>query len=390
MLGVSPLLILLLMGFQDLSVQFQRIQSSKPENATWRGMQSDGLSVRVDGQETSVPFTALKTLQFNNRLSPSDSAIVVVLRDGSRIQPSQVLSQGQKIQLLLAPDSSITIPANFVRTIQFQKLNEIQQTQWRAIQESRIAGDTLVVVRSAEALDKVEGVINGIEADKVMFEFSQQKIEAPRLKLAGLKFFSPPSQNQRVLAVINDIWGNSWQAHQLKSQSADSLDVTLACGAELTIPLSQLNNIDFSIGSMQYVADLKPIDSQRSGGFALKVPIPGSDQLFGAQSVRLPQTNGPSLRMLGNGSATYRVPAEYQSLTGKVFLSPDGQQFTPCTVQIKLENNVLWEGKLADLSQRLEFDVKIQADQRLQFLVQTESKYPVGDVVVWQELRMLK
>jgi hypothetical protein len=390
MLGVSSLFVLLLTGFQDLSVQVQQLQNSKPENVTWVSISSDGLTVRSNGQVNTVPLTSLKLLQFNNSPLVASHELGVVLADGSRFTPSQVLTQGQAVQLQVSESRSFTIPTKFVRSVQFQKLNDIQQTQWRAIQDSRVAGDTLVVVRSAEALDKVEGIVGEIEADKVKFEFSQQKIDAPRPKLAGIKFFNPTIRNKRVMAVVSDLFGNTLQVHQLTSEGDRAIRAELACGAELVLQLSELHTIDFSVGSVQYVAELSPIGGSRTGGFALKVQIPGSEQLFGAQSVRLPQTNGPSLRMVGSGSVTYRVPDEYQKLVGKVSLAPDGQQFTPSTVQIKLENQTVWEGKLADLSQRLDFDLKVQPDQRVQFVLQTDAKYPVGDVVVWHELRMLK
>lgn len=390
MLDLSNLVILLLLGFQDLPVQVQRLQSASPENGIWQGIDAEGLKVGLEGQDRSLPLNSLKNLRFGNKPSISDSGIVVTLRDGSLLEPIDVLSDGKGIRMVFTAEDSVVLPANCVRTIQFQKLTELQQTQWRAIQESRIAGDTLVVIRSAEALDKVEGAIKEIAAEKVAFEFSQQKIDAPRAKLAGLKLFSPAVQNRRVTAVIKDVWGNSWQAHQLTSRSLASLNIELACGAGLELLTTQLMDIDFSIGSTQYVADLTPISSERLGGLTFRVPLAGSEQLFGAHAVRLPQTGGSSLRMMGSGSVTYRIPEEYQTLTGKVYLAPDGQQFTSCAVQIKLENQTIWEGKLADLAERLEFTVKIHPDQRLQLYVQAESKFPVGDVVVWQELRMLK
>ena len=94
--------------------------------------------------------------------------------------------------------------------------------------------------------------------------------------------------------------------------------------------------------------------------------------------------------MLGSGSVTYRVPDEYTSVAGSVYLAPEGEQFTPCTVELRLENEVIWQGKLKHPTDRLDFSVPVVADKRLQLNVQADSSYPVGDVVMWQELRMMK
>lgn len=164
----------------------------------------------------------------------------------------------------------------------------------------------------------------------------------------------------------------------------------LAGGSKITLPVLDLLSIDFSIGSQKYVAELQPIAQKQFGGFALKTPIVGTDQLFGPQLVNLPQTSGPSLKMIGSGVVTYRVPAEYTALAGRVFLAPEGDQFTACNVEIRQENDLLWQGQLKHPSDRLDVSAKVQPESRLQFSVTAEGKYPVGDVVVWQELRMLK
>lgn len=392
MLGVSQFLLMVCFCWQEVPIELLQVQSAGPERGSWQGIDAENVTIQVGGQSKSIPLAALRSVKFveSTKQSAQDVGSIILLNDGTRILPMQVTGKGQDVVLELSSSLKLQVPANHIRSVQFQKLTEKQLPQWRAIQESRLTADTLVVIRSADALDKIEGQILEINAERVVFEFNKQKIEAPRSKLAGLRFLTPPVQNQRIKAIVTDLWGNVYQAVQVVSTSSASLDMTLSCGAKISLPVGQLANIDFSVGSIKYVAEMAPLGNDRVSGFAAKIPVAGADQLFAPQPVKLPQSNGPSLKMLGSGSVTYRVPDEYTSVAGKVYLAPEGEQFTPCTIELRLENEVLWQGKLKHPTDRLEFSVPVVADKRLQLNVQADSSYPVGDVVMWQELRMMK
>jgi hypothetical protein len=99
---------------------------------------------------------------------------------------------------------------------------------------------------------------------------------------------------------------------------------------------------------------------------------------------------GPSLQFLGGGAATYRIPAEFTRLVGSVELSPPGNKVTPCSVQILLEKKVVWEQRLSSANEPQPIDLPVTSDQRVQFVVKADSNLPVGDVVLFRELRFLK
>lgn len=392
MMGViQSVLLVSLCCVQDVPIELQQLTSVQAERAVWRGINADQLTFQVGGQTKSVPIQTLKSVQFTSAPSNSQpSAIVVALSDGSILNPTQILSNSQVVQLSLSSTLQVSVPAANIASVRLQELTEKQTPQWRAIQDSRIAGDTLVIIRSPDSIDKIEGTIVEINAERVVFEFNKQKIEAPRGKLAGLRFLTPPAKLQRVACIVTDIAGNLFKVSQIATGSPDSIELSLACGASVVLPVRQLKSIDFSIGSTKYMAELTPLAQKQSSGLNLKTPIAGAEQLFGPQPVTIPQTAGPSIKMIGSGSVTYRVPEEYVTLAGRVYLAPEGEQFTACSVEIRQENDVIWKGRLSHPNDRLEVKAKIAPESRLQLVVTADGSYPVGDVVVWQELRMMK
>jgi hypothetical protein len=208
-----------------------------------------------------------------------------------------------------------------------------------------------------------------------------------------MRFFSAAEVKQAKLrAIVRDTQGGIWNAAELKSSGAGdpaALDLVLRGGMKVTLPLELLAEIDFSVGSMKYLAELESLERTVASRFDLGIKVSGSDQVFGAHSVsgrKLP----PSVEFLGSGTATYRVPDDFTRLVGSVELTPPGNQFTPCLVQLLVEKKVVWEKRLAAPKQIEQIDLQVKEDLRVQLVVRAESNSPVGDVVLFRELRFLK
>lgn len=390
---ISLLLLAFLTSTTDLPIELRTTRKQTSAEAQWVGISAEGLRVQLAGQTELVAQNDLQSVEFFKHAlaSGNQSSIVVSLHDGSYFRPLSVLGNAQSVQLQLASEMAIQLPATAIRAIQLQALSDVQKTQWESIMQSRIASDTLVLVRSAESLDKIEGIVGAITDEKIEFEFGGQQISAPRSKLAGLRFHSPPASIAAIKALVRDVWGNQWNAAQLSSSDdSKNLDLLLSVGTGISLPLQAIHSIDWSLGSTQYVADLTALDRQRLSSVSLAVSIPGDDQLFGAQPIKLPGTSGASLRFQGGGTITYRVPADYSRLVGTVYLAPSGTRFSTCQVQVKLEETTIWDAELTQPAMRVDLDVPVQPEQRMHISVKPLVDYPVGDVVVWQELRLLK
>jgi hypothetical protein len=161
----------------------------------------------------------------------------------------------------------------------------------------------------------------------------------------------------------------------------------LVCGQIVRLPLDLVGSIDFSIGSQLMLSDIKPLSWERGLASDLRLVVPGAEQLFGPQPSL---SSDAQLRWVGSGTATYRVPSEYRRLLGSVQLAPRGEQFSPATVQIKSEGKVLWQVELDRPRQSHLFEVEVTPDSRLQLVLSSSSKFPVGDIVEWQNMRLLK
>lgn len=363
----------------------------------WTGsLQSiaDGLVQVGEGENTkSIPLVNMRQLRFEASVSAATPEQVVTLADGSSLSVvSLSIDQDAAPKIVVAGGApQVELGPNQLVDIRFKKLSGPQQSQWEAMGQSRLSADMLVLIRSEEVLDKIEGLVTSITPEVVNFDFGGQEVPAPISKLAGVRFFSSREREfSKLAAIVHDVHGGSWQVSQLQLPLAsDAVQLTLRGGVQLSLPLSAIHEIDFSVGSLKYLSELETVARTTQSRFPLAVAVPGSEQLFGANA-QASEVASSDLRFLGGGTMTYRIPADFTRLVGSVELTPAGNKTTPCVVQILIEKKVLWEQRLEELQQRIPFDIPVATDERVQLSVQAESLLPVGDVVVFRDVRLMK
>lgn len=400
-----------------------------PYPAQVLSISADGVELEIGNKLSTIPLDKLRRLRFAKNAteeraggtanspasaSSSNAAQRVALRDGSRFGYRSFTLAAGTARFELEAGANLSLPASEVQHVQLQELSPAQWTQWQAIVQSRASGDTLVLIRSVDALETLEGIVSAINAEQVSFDFSGQAVDAPLTKLAGLRLFAPAppasgasrdDSSAKLSAIVQDRSGNRWMtAAVTQSRGSAEVELLLQGGAKLTLPVEQLAEIDFSAGSTQFLADLEPLsrDSSRSpsagggrpSGLPIGLTVAGAEGLFGPRARNLTQAGqpslGPDLEFLGSGSISYRIPPEFTRLRGEVELRPSGNRFTPVQVSVQLENKVLWKERLSETGRRWPVDVPIAPDGRLRIEVTTEAETPVGDVVLWHDLRLVK
>lgn len=379
------------------------------------------VEISEEGQLAQLPLERLRRVSFAGGDGPVDASAVdaagntaqrTTLVDGSQLSYQQFVLQAGTAEFQLAAEVRLSLPVSLVHRVQFVQLSAAQLAQWQAISESRIAADWVVLIRSAEALEKLEGVVSAVTPEAVSFDFSGQTIAAPLAKLAGVRFFSggpavpqgtsaaaaktgASGGERKLVGVVRDRLGNRWQAAQVQlARGGSKVDLELQCGAQLSLPLDQLLEIDFSSGSVLFLSELEPLKRESSHVLPVSAAIAGADNLFGprSQDLQRPGTSalGPSLEFLGSGAVEYRIPADFSRLAGSVELRPSGSRFTPCMVTLKVDNQVIWQERLAETGKAWPVDVSIKPDGRMRIEVSAEGQTSVGDVVLMRDLRIVK
>ena len=381
-----------LLAFQTTPTSIEVTETNQSGyRADFVGFSGNSVEIRA-GQSRKIPFENILRLRFTAaKVAPSDLAMVVELRGGSRIAASEMTSDGKNVTVV-SGNGPLTFSSKSVSTCLFGKLNAELLPQWKSFVDSQVASDMLVLARAEDALDKIEGLIGKVTPEFVSFDVDGQNVEAPREKLAGIKYFSTEKALGPLAGVVRDIHRNEWLVSSVTS-AGETCTLTLNCGESVKLPLAAIVEVDLSYGNSRYVADLEPLDRTSLPRFQLGIELPDAGKLFGARRVEPksgPGLKGPSVEFVGAGSATYRVPAGFSKLAGTVELKPGGQAFMACRAAVMLENKILWEHNFEATRQPQEISLAVESDKRLRLVVETKADHPLGDTVIWNQLRLLK
>ncbi len=358
---------------------------------------SGGIRVQQSGAVSDVPIDNLLRLSFKNVAAPEISEIQtidVILRDGSRIRGSEVTSDAAGVTIV-SSGRIITLQGQQMSSCLLRQLNPQLQKQWQALIDAENSADLVVLARAEDALDKIEGVISKITRDAVSFEYDGQVIDAPRTKIAGLKYFSADAGLPgKLVAIVRDVHNNRWTASSIELlENGSHCKLTLQCGVTVELTIAELLDIDFSLGNMRYLADIEPLERNSTPRFELGIELPEAAKLFGLRT--LPPTStasltGPSIEFIGSGTATYRIPIGFSKLVGTVELNPEGHKFAACRAAVLQDNTVLWEHVFDVTHKPQTISLPIEGDKRLRLVVESKAEHPVGDIVLWKQLRFAK
>lgn len=369
-------------------------------SATLESISEGFLRLAREGQRVEVDFSTVRSLRFISNQAAAATAEVsadlyeLQLSDGSRVFCERISSDGEQLRATMG-DRSFSLQSQQVQAARLGVLTEEQRAAWNEIRDAEFKSDVLVVKQPTGALTKIEGIVLGISPEAVTFEFSRQQVPVPFARLAGIRFYSAStSSTGKPVAVLKEKLGNEWVVSELHTLDSYEIRATLQSGSEITVPLGEMSEIDFSIGSVKYLAELPPIRQSADSIFDFPVATLKEQDVFGFRPIpsrNTPgQSIGPSLEFLGGSEATFEVPPGFTKLVGSVELRPKGTRFTRCTVELYLENNRIWHQELSETRQPASFEVPVVGEQRLRLVVKPGSKVPTGDVVMWLEPRLVR
>jgi hypothetical protein len=362
--------------------------------AEFNGFIGDSIMVQTvqAGETRKIPFENILRLRFTTtKPRKSEAAMTVELRGGSRIVASDLTSDGKDVTIS-SGSGPLVFASKTVSTCLFGQLSAELLPQWKSFVESQVASDMLVIARSEDSLDKIEGLIGKVTSEIVSFDVDGQSVEAPREKLAGIKYFSAKAALGPLVGVVRDIHRNEWIISSMTSKG-ETCTLKLNCGESVTLPITDLSEIDLSYGNSRYLADMEPLERISQPRFELGIELADAAKLFGARRIEPtsgPGLKGPSVEFIGAGSATYRVPAGFTKLVGSVELKPGGQAFVACRAAVMLENKVLWDHNFDATRKPIEISLVVESDKRLRLVVESKADHPLGDIVIWNQLRLLK
>jgi hypothetical protein len=242
----------------------------------------------------------------------------------------------------------------------------------------------LVIRRAENRLDPQQGIIESISGGLVGFNLDGAPINAPVDRLEGLVFGGTQSLVEDTDVRVTDIYGSTWSVIAIEPSRGDQpLQMRLSSNVVHELPLYQIDSIRWS-GGFSLLADEKPAKQSFQPYFQVNVTGGLLEEFFSPQRV-----GEADLQMFGGSSVEYRIEAGYELVVGSVRREEHVTSAGIVTVQIALDDKIVWTEELLDGEPR-GFELPVNQARRLTFVVDSGPDGDLGDTVRIARPRLLK
>ncbi len=381
--------------------------------------QADQLSV---GTGDSAAVVALARIARIDGAPPEPAAkthvALVGLSDGSQIAVHDFSfdekneSKGCQMRYRHSQWSLATRQIRFVR---FRKPSDALRAQWNELVHDKHQGDVLVVRRSADSIDSLDGVIRSVGSDKVHFELDDELIPVEIEKLEGIIFYGSkdlPSDRVPTIRFSFGPYGHLNTPGRLNARSAiwnangELLEIVTESGATLPLSLWDVERADLTSGRMTYLSSLSPsresvqpsLESNACNDALIQLLYsPRRDEDFSGQPMALRYPSEGKTRTYSRGLAihsrtrlVYRLNGKFRKLFSTVGLAPAGQDWGSVQLSVMADGETLFECPIERRDEPVELDLPIENCDMLTILVDDGGDGDTGDRLHMCDLRVVK
>ncbi|MEL7334828.1 MAG: hypothetical protein AAFN70_01360 [Planctomycetota bacterium] len=382
----------------DVPVSVSRLEG----NAIRGSLESiNGKSLSLVGGQ-KIPLETIQSISLNESPDATPPRPRAALIDGSRIAferpddlPGDVKEQ---VELKLRRSGRMRIPLDRFQWIRFRAPKAEVNAQWdtivRSAQDPSRRKDTLVVRRSGETIDSIDGLVVGVGKTEIRFDIDGQTIAAPLSKLEGIVFAASRRQAQQAKMEFEDIYGSVWQLTDINTDGGE-LQLSLAASASLQhrIPLSHFQSLLVSGSVIPLLSD-----DIADSGFRSMMPTKMDASLIAAALGPRVKTAPSGVRFLevpAGGFVEYRIPRDAATLVGSVSASPDVSRGDICVASLMLDGKVAWTQEIRVDARPTTFRIPVGDAARVRIQVspgkgEGGDTSDFGDLLRFESVRLLK
>ena len=340
------------------------------------------LSVRQSGAQVAASLSAKVTIQ---------------LVDGSRILASGYSTEKGKAVVEFLDGARLELPTAAVRTVRLKPAGEEFDGPWHEIADEPHKGDAIVIRKTA--LDYLEGVLLGVTADTVQFEFDGSRFDVAREKVEGLIYYHPSgSELPTPLCRLVDVHGSSWNVQELALIDG-ALELTTTAGASHSIPVADLHSLDFAAGNVSYLSDREPesvnwmpfIESPSARASLARLYQPRRDTNFaGAPLVLGGESYEKGLALHSRTEIVYRLPPGFRRLQMVAGIDDAVRDGGNVRLTITGDGKPLLDEALSGTDKPMPIDLDVSGVRRLTILVDFGLDLDVADHLLLCDARIVK
>ena len=248
----------------------------------------------------------------------------------------------------------------------------------------------VLVLRNKQGLDYLEGSAGRVSDEAIVFNVDNEPVTVKRSKVEGLIYYRPKKEELADAAAAVTVRGGTRLQVATLALATDHVQLTTPAGVEMSLPLADLDRLDFSSANTQFLSDLEPESFAYVSYFGGKdQPAslaefykPRRDVAFDLNPLRLDgKTYAKGLSMHARTTIVYRLPGKVRRLTALVGIDDSVRDAGDARVEIRGDGKMLWETAIRGTEHARPVDVSVAGVKRLEILADFGGDFDAGDVI---------
>ena len=408
----------LLLGMPPLQAATQVVVhtvSGKQHRGTLHRLTPSELKLEQSGSTVAISTKEVLSLEVFSDTRPGEANRTFVgLIDGSRIpiESVTVANRQATVDSALLGDGS-QIPASQIAWIELQPLADEAREYVRNVLAEEPTDDIIVVQKGdPPRFDHLSGMLGDITSEAVRFVWDGEDISVKHSKLAAVAYYHPHERLPNTECVVKTRSGAELMAASVNYHhfASEAVEIVLACGLKLEIPLGELISADFSAGKIFYLSSMEPLRQQwtplvgipSAAELIQQHGLPRRNQSFAGSNISLawPASEGrspPEIRIYEKGLALrsrttveYRIPTGTASFRTYAGIDPQTADQGNVRLEIFADKAKLWAGEIDGHQPPEEISLKLSQARRLRIVVDYGKNLDYGDRLHLAEARLIK
>lgn len=351
--------------------------------------------------DRSIPLSEVLEVRFPAPPAPSTPAttspatpvvnrVSILLNDGSRLTGSQATIKGPQLSLQSPELGAVSIRKNLIKSLRLAAADPKVEDAWLKLVERESKKD-LIVVRKEDKLDFLAGVSGDIDPEIVKFLIDGEEVPVKSERVYGL-IFNPAAATGKALASIDLAADVKLSAKQI-TMDGDKCQVILVSGTTVTVPLTQFRTIDFSLGKIRQLSQMKPSDVQYVPQFDVVWEyVPNAGPLKTPISLG-GMTYPKGISIHSKTKLSFRLQSEYrrfQTTLGIDDLADDTGLLGDVHLKIMGDDKVLLEAEVKGPDEPRKVDLDVSGVRELQILVDFGGDLDIADWLSMGDAKVIK
>ena len=263
--------------------------------ATLNGQQKTGELVsvdakewklRVNGHEVSIAASDILMATWPPATAKLEAApFELKLIDGSKLAVTQATLEGDWLTVESASLGKQKLARTTVANLRLGAPAGPIEQSWAELSQ-RDKKQDMLVIRKNDVLDFVEGVVGKITATDVQVLLDGEPVTVKREKVFGVVVYQRAATIQKPVGSLELMNGDKLFARSVVLTNGQ-FQVTLPTGGEALVPLTQVRRVDFSLGKLTWLGDLKPRDMKHDFILMDGLPEYGVDRSLLGERLRV-------------------------------------------------------------------------------------------------------